>query len=125
MRFSIAVVVIGTALLSLGAACGADIDEAAVAGKAIATRRACVSCHSVDGSASVGPTWKNLYGSTVPLDDGSEVVADEVYLNESMLDPSAKTVRGFEKGRMETVIKPGSLSEEEVRALIAYIESLR
>lgn len=125
MKLSLVFFILATSLLSLAAACAADTDELAVKGRAIAERRACVSCHSVDGSSSVGPTWKGLYGSRVPLDDGTEVTANDSYLSESMLYPSAKTVREFEKGRMETVIKPGSLSDEEVRALIAYIKSLR
>lgn len=87
--------------------------------------KACASCHSVDGSKSVGPTWKGLFGSTVKLTDGSQVQVDEAYLRESMLQPSLKTVEGFQPGLMETVIKQNSLSEKEVSALIAYIKSLR
>lgn len=87
--------------------------------------KACASCHSVDGSKSVGPTWKGLFGSPVRLNDGSEVLADEAYLRESMLQPSLKTVEGFKPGLMETVIKQDSLSDREVSALIAYIKSLR
>ncbi len=86
---------------------------------------ACASCHSVDGSKSVGPTWKGLFGSPVKLTDGSDVIADEEYLRESMLQPSLKTVDGFKPGLMETVIKQDSLSDSEVSALIAYIKSLR
>lgn len=52
-------------------------------------------------------------------------VADEAYLRESMLQPSAKTVKGFREGLMETVIEPNSLTDDQVRALIAFIESLR
>ena len=87
--------------------------------------KACASCHSVDGSRSVGPTWKGLFGSPVRLNDGSEAIADERYLRESMLQPSLKTVEGFKPGLMETVIKQDSLSDREVSALIAYIKSLR
>lgn len=53
-----------------------------------------MSCHSVDGSASVGPTWKGLYLSQVKLSDGSVVAADEPYLRESISEPGAKTVDG-------------------------------
>lgn len=113
-------------LFALAAACsGRGEEELAARGRLIADARACVSCHTADGSSSVGPTWKGLFGSKVPLDDGSETIANDAYLRESMLEPSAKTVRDFEKGRMETVIKPGSLSDEEIRALIAYIKTLR
>ncbi len=97
----------------------------AARGEALYTERACASCHTVDGSKLVGPTWKGLAGSQVELADGSKVRADETYLRESMLQPSAKTVKGFPAGLMETVIKPNSLIDEEVDALIAYIKTLR
>lgn len=119
------VFVLAGALLSLAAACGLGSDGGpADEGRALAQQRGCLSCHTSDGSSSVGPTWKGLYRSSVDLDDGTTVTAGDAYLRESILSPSAKTVNGFEKGRMETVIKPGSLSEEEIRALIAYIKSL-
>lgn len=111
---------------SILAACSSNSNEALVhEGHELAREYGCISCHTSDGSKSVGPTWKGLYGSKVELDDGSVVVADEPYLRESILQPSAKTVKGFEKGLMETVIKPNSVSEKDVAALIAYIESLR
>ena len=97
----------------------------AAQGKRIATSRGCVSCHTTDGSKSTGPTWKALYGSTVILDDDEKVTANDAYLRESMLQPSAKTVKGFQKGLMETTIRPNSLSDEDVRALIEYIKTLR
>ncbi|MGH2705029.1 MAG: c-type cytochrome [Actinomycetota bacterium] len=94
-------------------------------GEALRRQKACASCHSIDGSGGVGPTWKGLAGSPVELDDGTTVPADEAYLRESMLDPSAKTVKGFRRGLMETVIKPNTLPDDEVRALVAYIQSLK
>ena len=97
----------------------------AAEGKRIATSRGCVSCHTTDGSKSTGPTWKALYGSTVILEDDEKVTANDAYLRESMLQPSAKTVKGFQKGLMETTIRPNSLSDKDVRALIEYIKTLR
>lgn len=118
-------------LLFLLAACGGGAsgstrtnDPLVTEGAKLYKAKACVSCHTVDGAELVGPTWKGLYESTVQLDDGSVVTADEAYLRESMLEPSAKTVKGFPKGLMETVIKPGALTEDEVDGLVAYIKSL-
>jgi hypothetical protein len=107
------------------AACDGNPEEPEPPGHQIANARACLSCHTTDGSTSTAPTWKGLYGSKVELDDGTKVIADEPYLRESMLQPSAKTVKGFEKGLMETVIRPNSLQPREIRALIDYIKSLR
>lgn len=103
----------------------AEPDTAAARGEQIATSNGCASCHSVDGSDGVAPTWKGLYMSRVELGSGETVIANEEYLRHSMLQPSAQTVKGYKEGLMETVIKPNSLSEEEVVALIAYIRSLR
>ena len=94
-------------------------------GKSLADQYGCVSCHNADGTRSIGPTWKGLYGSTVQFDDGSSTIADARYLLESIKDPSARTVKDFPKGVMASVIKPGSVPDADARALIAYIESLR
>ncbi len=115
-------------LISLAAAgCTADqptTSSPAAEGRAVAQDKGCFSCHSVDGSQSVAPTWRGLYLSQVELTTGEIVVADVDYLRESILEPSAKTVKDYPEGLMETVIKPNSLTEEEVLALIAYIQSL-
>lgn len=127
-RYLQAVLVLATTglILSFFAACSSSPQELRVhEGHALAREYGCISCHTSDGSKSVGPTWRGLYGSKVELDDGTAVVADELYLRESILKPSAKTVKGFEKGLMETVIKPNSVSDDDLRALIAYIKSLR
>lgn len=113
------------------AACGGSSGSGAKAnpivaeGRELYKEKACASCHTVDGSRLIGPTWKGLYGNSVELDDGTRVEADEAYLRESMLQPSAKTVKGFPKGLMETVIRPKSLNDDEVERLISYIKSLR
>lgn len=97
----------------------------AAEGKELAESKACVSCHSMNGDQGVAPTWKGLYMSKVELSTGETVIADEDYLRRSMLEPTSQTVKGFQEGLMETVIKPHSLTDAEVRALIAYIRSLQ
>jgi cytochrome c oxidase subunit 2 len=81
--------------------------------------KACIVCHSMDGSKTIGPTFKGLYGSEVTLDGGKKVIADEKYLRESILEPNAKVRKGY-----PAVMPKPSLSEEEVNALIALIKSL-
>jgi cytochrome c oxidase subunit 2 len=119
-----ALVVLATGCLGL-VACGSNQNGLVEQGRELAQERACLNCHSTDGTRSIGPTWQGLYGSRVKLADGSTVTADEEYLRESILQPSAKTVQGFPEGLMETAIEPNSIPEEEVRALIAYMKSLR
>jgi len=61
----------------------------------------CMACHSTDGSTEgkVGPSWKGLFGTERDIAKGAKgkFKADEVYLRESILNPSAKVVKGFEK----------------------------
>jgi cytochrome c oxidase subunit 2 len=64
-------------------------------GLAAAARLGCLSCHSLDGSVRVGPSWRALSGSVVTMNDGSEAIADDEYLTQSMMDPSARVVVGF------------------------------
>lgn len=83
--------------------------------------RGCVACHSADGSAKLGPSLKGLYGGDVALSDGRKVRADENYLRKSIENPNAEIVRGF------SAVMPtfkGLLTEQEMNAVIAYIQSL-
>ena len=82
----------------------------------------CLACHSIDGTDRIGPSWLGIYGSTETLTDGSTVVVDDDYLFNSIMDPQAQVVEGF-----ETVIMPpmgASLTDEQIQDLIAFIKSL-
>jgi cytochrome c oxidase subunit 2 len=92
-------------------------------GRSIATAKACQGCHSEDGSPRVGPSYKGLYGKMRTLKDGSQVEADDNYLRESIENPQAKIVKGFENMVMPPYA--GQLSPEEMNAVIAYIKSLK
>lgn len=109
------------------ASCGPekDLSSPASRGETLAEEKGCVNCHSTDGSRSVGPTWKGLAGSKVRLSDGRVQRADDAYLKESIQQPSAKTVEGFQAGLMESVIKPGSITDQQAAELIAYIQTLK
>jgi cytochrome c oxidase subunit II len=112
------------ALAGLGACTGNQPKGLAEMGKVLSNQKGCVSCHTTDGRPSVGPTWKGLYGSKVVLDDGRTVTANDAYLRESIEHPSAKTVKGFKAGQMETVIKENAITPDQVKALIAYLKSV-
>ncbi len=96
-------------------------------GQYLASSIGCTACHSADGTTLVGPTWKGLYGSEVEvvLADGTEtkVIADEEYLKESILNPNAKITKGFQANLMP--VYEGQLSEDDLKAIIAYIKSLQ
>jgi cytochrome c oxidase subunit 2 len=88
-------------------------------GHQLAESRGCLACHSADGKAGIGPTWKGLYGKTETLVDGSEAIVDEDYLKESISDPNAKIVQGF-----APIMAAYSFNDEELDALIAYVREL-
>jgi len=92
----------------------------ALRGRQLFLQYRCLSCHSAD-AASPAPNLERLLGSHVPLRDGRAVVADESYIRESILQPSAKVVAGH------LDIMPsfaGQMSEEEVIAITAFLRGL-
>lgn len=93
-------------------------------GKALAGAR-CATCHSIDGSSGTGPTWKGLAGSRVKLADGKTVTADDAYLQTSIEHPDRQIVAGYQSGLMSGLIRPGTISPADARALVAYIKTLR
>ncbi len=95
--------------------------ELAALGKKLYQSRTCASCHSVDGSKGVGPSWKGLFGSKVELNDGKTVTADEAYIKESIMKPESQVVKGF-----QPVMPPGLInSPKNLQALVEYIKTLK
>ncbi len=85
---------------------------------------ACTSCHSLDGSPLVGPSFKGLYGSDrVVLKDGKEITvkADTSYIRRAILEPDAEVVKGFNKGMMRAYNQV--LKEEEIKLLLEYFQN--
>ncbi len=89
----------------------------------------CMACHSTDGTlvGKVGPSWKGLFGSEREIAKGEKgkFKADEAYLRESITNPSAKVVKGFEKFDTGMPIYAGILNESQIESLILYIKSLK
>ena len=87
----------------------------------------CAGCHSLDGSAGVGPTMKGLAGSTVKLDDSSTVTADDAYLERAILDPDAQVPEGFKAGIMSGAVASQKFDTrpDDVAALVAFVKAQR
>lgn len=86
---------------------------------------ACSTCHSIDGTKGTGPTWMHMFGDKVALNATlsggvGEAVVDENYVRESILQPNAKVVAGF-----NPVMPPYTLSDVEIDAIIAYQKTLK
>ena len=91
------------------------------AGEALFNAKACATCHLPQGGG-LGPSLVGAFGHAVKLADGSEITVDDAYIRESILNPTAKLVQGFQPV-MPTF--QGQLSEEQVMQLIQYIKSLK
>lgn len=85
----------------------------------------CLDCHSMDGSANVGPTFKGLFGrKEIILSKGkkAEIIVDESYIRKSILHPAADIVEGYPD------VMPsydGELSDKELNAVIEYVKGLK
>lgn len=99
----------------------ASSEPPAAAGERLFTQLGCASCHKADDSGR-GPSLVGLFGTQVELANGRTIVADESYIRQSILDPNANIVAGYE------AIMPtfqGQISEESIIQITAYIQSLK
>ncbi len=125
MRKTLLVILVLSLALVLIAACGggsgdaSGADSEAQAGQklfaqAVTGRQAgCITCHSLDGSVTVGPSMQGV---------GGRLSADEI--RTSILDPEAVLTDGFAPGLMPAVWGD-ELSDEQVSQLVAYLSSLK
>jgi cytochrome c oxidase subunit 2 len=104
----------------LGGSTGGDTNPV-VAGEKLFSEKACNTCHAGSGLGRA-PSLNGVYGGNVLLADGTSVVADDAYIRESILQPNAKIVAGYQP-LMPTF--QGQLTEEQILALTSYIKSLQ
>jgi cytochrome c oxidase subunit 2 len=101
---------------------GKSVTGGLSAGAKLYQDKGCASCHSTDGAARVGPTFKGLFGSTQTVArDGKErtVTVDEAYLRNYLLEPNLDVVNGFPP------IMPsqkGLLTDKEIEDLVEFIK---
>lgn len=93
-------------------------------GKQIAEDKGCIGCHTLDGSPSVGPSFKGIWGQKVKvLHKGSPqtLIVDEKYISLSITEPAEDVVDGFQP------IMPAfnDLKKEELDALVEFIKGLQ
>lgn len=98
---------------------GATGVSMAAAGEQLFTQLACSTCHKADATGR-GPVLVGVFGSQVRLANGSTLIADENYLRESILNPMARVVYGYQPV-MPTY--QGQLSEEGLLQLISYLKT--
>lgn len=99
---------------------GAAEGSLASSGEKLFQQLACNTCHRSDGQGR-GPVLEGVFGKEVQLQNGQRITADEAYVRESIINPRAKVVAGFQP------IMPtfqGQVSEEQLLQLVAYIKSI-
>ncbi|HXU36794.1 MAG TPA: cytochrome c oxidase subunit II [Blastocatellia bacterium] len=99
---------------------GAAEGSLASSGEKLFQQLACITCHRSDAQGR-GPVLQGLFGKEALLQNGGKVTVDEGYIRESILNPRAKIVAGFQP------IMPtfqGQVSEEQLLQLVAYIKSI-
>ena len=95
-------------------------------GLQIMKKNACLSCHTLDGSKLVGPSFKGIWGETVTVvTDGKErdVKVDEEYIRRSIKDPNADVVKGFNPGLM--INYKDIVTDQQIDQIIDYIKTLK
>jgi cytochrome c oxidase subunit II len=99
-------------------------DPPEIRGKKLYAKKSCNTCHSVDGSPGTGPTWKGLFGSSHAIVGGATVKVDENYVTESILEPNAKVVAGFQSPSVMPTYK-GQIRPKDIDAIIVYMKTLK
>jgi cytochrome c oxidase subunit 2 len=92
----------------------------AEAGKKLYTDKGCVQCHSFDGSARVGPSFKDIFRkSGRVLKSGKTLVADANYIHNSIINPQADIVAGY-----DAVMPRLNVTDQEITAIIEWMKTL-
>jgi len=102
------------------AAARGEEEVSASRGEQLITANACNACHSVDGSRLVGPSFQGLYGAERNFADGSSTTADDEYITESIVQPDANIVEGYDN----VMASYSYLSDGEIQSIIEYLKTL-
>jgi cytochrome c oxidase subunit II len=93
-------------------------------GKELLQKYGCLGCHSLDGSKGVGPSLKGIYGKQEKVTRGGKpvvVTVDEGYLKESIREPQAAVVEGYQP--VMPVFK--DIPDGEVKDIVEFIEDAK
>ncbi len=81
----------------------------------------CHQCHSGNAAAR-GPNLAGVYGTKLTMNDGSQVLVNDAYLRDAILNPSQHVTAGF------APIMPtyqGQISEDGLIDLVEYLKGLK
>ncbi|NQZ01012.1 MAG: cytochrome c oxidase subunit II [Bdellovibrionales bacterium] len=83
----------------------------------------CIACHNTSGEKKVGPGFQGLWMAKRQFAKGESVVADANYIRESIYNPQAKIVAGYENAYMTAFA--GQLDDREVTGIIEFLKTLK
>jgi cytochrome c oxidase subunit 2 len=81
----------------------------------------CNSCHNGTAAAR-GPSLAGVYGSKLTLTDGRQILVDDAYIRDAILNPSEHVTAGF------APIMPtyqGQISEDGLIDLVEFIKNMQ
>lgn len=91
-------------------------------GKQLFVEKGCIACHKINGEGgNIGPSLVGISGRTVELTSGQKLIRTHEYLHESVIEPDAKVVKGYQAGIMPKT----SPTADELHALAEFIASLK
>jgi cytochrome c oxidase subunit 2 len=95
-------------------------------GFTVLQNNACTGCHSIDGSALVGPSFKGLFGSTIEVKTNGvlhKVKVDEEYIETSIYDPDKDIAKDFTPG----IMKPYTniIKDNDIKLINDYLKTLK
>jgi len=97
-------------------------------GREVFVKYGCLACHASERGAAtkLGPTLAGVFGSLRAITGrAAPVIADEAYLRQSIREPSAAVVLGFDRGGSGMPSFAGVLSDPQVDSVILFLKSLR
>jgi len=103
-----------------------DVPEGEHPGLTLLKRNACISCHSLDGSKLVGPTFKGIYGRNETVLEGDkeyEITVDDGYITKSIYEPNMQLVKGFNPGLM--ISYKEQVNEDDLKQIVEYLKTLK
>ncbi len=97
--------------------------ELAAKGKELYTTKICITCHQVsptDPPKPLAPSHIGIYGRVTELQDGTKVTVDDAYITESIKTPLAKLAKGY-----QPIMPPMPVSDDEIKAIIEFLKTLK